>query len=65
MDGKRVMIQAPLNSGTEYHNYKNFFIIVLFALVDADYNFMYTDVMNAKDGYPMVVYLKILIYTRN
>lgn len=44
MDGKHVMLQAPWNSGTDYYNYKNFFSVVLFALVDADYNFMYVDV---------------------
>jgi hypothetical protein len=44
MDGKHVMLQAPWNSGTEYYNYKNFFSIVLFAVVDANYNFMYVDV---------------------
>ncbi|XP_029340998.1 uncharacterized protein LOC115033115 [Acyrthosiphon pisum] len=44
MDGKHVIIQAPSFSGTEYYNYKQFFSIVLFALVDADYNFMYVDV---------------------
>lgn len=44
MDGKHVMLQTPMNSGTEYYNYKHFFSIVLFALVDADYNFLYVDV---------------------
>lgn len=44
MDGKHVMLQAPMNSGTEYYNYKHFFSIVLFAVVDADYNFLYVDV---------------------
>ena len=44
MDGKQVMLQAPMNSGTEYYNYKHFFSIVLFALVDADYNFLYVDI---------------------
>lgn len=44
MDGKHVIIQAPLNSGTEFYNYKHFFSIVLFALVDADYCFRYVDI---------------------
>ena len=44
MDGKHVMLQAPMNSGPKYYNYKHYFSIVLFALVDADYNFLYINV---------------------
>ncbi|XP_039278826.1 uncharacterized protein LOC111060496 [Nilaparvata lugens] len=43
-DGKHVQLRAPWNSGTEYYNYKHFFSIVLFALVDANYNFLYVNV---------------------
>ena len=44
LDGKHVRITCPKKSGTLYYNYKNFFSIVLFALVDADYKFLYVDV---------------------
>jgi hypothetical protein len=33
-----------MNSASEYFNYKSFFSIVLFAIVDADYNFLFADV---------------------
>ncbi|XP_050676764.1 uncharacterized protein LOC126973480 [Leptidea sinapis] len=44
MDGKHVMLQAPINSGTDYDNYKQFPSIVLFGLVDASYNFLCVNV---------------------
>jgi len=43
IDGKRVVLQCPTNSASEYFNYKNALSIVLFALVDADNNFMFVD----------------------
>lgn len=31
MDGKHIMLQAPINNGSKNYNYKEFFSIVLFA----------------------------------
>ena len=39
-----VVLQCLRNGASEYFNYKNAFSIVLLALFDADYNYMFVDV---------------------
>lgn len=44
LDGKHVVLESPIHSGSDFYNYKKSFSIVLLALVDADYLFMFADV---------------------
>ena len=44
LDGKHIRIRCPPNGGFMYYkNYKNFHSIILMALVDAEYKFIWTD----------------------
>ncbi|XP_018328718.1 protein ANTAGONIST OF LIKE HETEROCHROMATIN PROTEIN 1-like [Agrilus planipennis] len=44
VDGKHIRLTCPFNSGSMYFNYKDYFSIVLMAVVDSKYKFVYVDV---------------------
>ena len=44
VDGKHCGMNSPPESGSLYHNYKGFFSIILMALVDARYRFMWVEI---------------------
>ncbi|XP_046998608.1 uncharacterized protein LOC124613905 [Schistocerca americana] len=44
MDGKHIRIKCPQASGSHFLNYKSFNSIILFAMVDASYKYLYVDV---------------------
>lgn len=44
IDGRHMRIQAPPLTGSMYHNYKNFFSMILLATCDSKYRFTYIDI---------------------
>ncbi|KAJ8874838.1 hypothetical protein PR048_022727 [Dryococelus australis] len=55
IDGKQARIMNPLHSGSMFYNYKNSFSIILMAVADSKFLFVYVDVGEyGRESYPSV-----------
>ena len=43
IEGKHIAIQNPTEGGSEFYNYKGFYSVILLAVVDANYKFIYVE----------------------
>lgn len=44
VDGKHIRIVCPAKSGSMYYNYKEYYSVVLMAVADSKYRFVYVDI---------------------
>ena len=44
VDEKHIRVMKPEHSGSMFYNYKDFYSVVLMAVADSNYRFMYVDI---------------------
>jgi len=59
IDGKHCRIQAPPKSGSAFHNYKNYFSLILMAIADARYRFIWVDIGDYGIYYYVFIIIKL------
>ena len=62
LDGKHIRMRKPKNGGSLYYNYKKFHSLVLMALVDADYKFIWYDIGAAGSRHDSGIFKQTELY---
>jgi len=58
IDGKHIHIRSPSNTGTLFYNYKDYFFLVILAMVDANYKSVAVDIGSFGKESDSGIYLK-------
>lgn len=64
IDGKQIRIIQPVDSGSLYYNYKNFFSMVLLAVCDVNYMFTFVDVGSYGKASDSTVYKESVLFQK-
>lgn len=62
IDRKHVRVVKPIKSGSLYYNYKEFFSIVLLAVADSDYKFVFVDIRSFGKDSDSTIFKKSLLW---